>query len=139
VYLRDKTNKDPLEYWDIRKFEREIEDTTTTGKLSVFSLIGMETFVLWPTVDAAATLRLLYQKEVADWVNDGDTASIPVRHHWTILQRAAAIALQAENEEERAVTAMNEYNLSLAADVGSYDMRYLGEPDGVEDTQAYAS
>lgn len=142
VYLRDKTNKDPLEYWDIRRFEREIDDPASTGKPSVFTLVGMETAILWPVADTAATLRLLYMKDLGDMVGDADTPGnglIPTKHHWTIVQRAVAIALQAENEEERAQTAMAEYATSLNADISLYDMRYLGEPDQVQDTQAYAS
>jgi hypothetical protein len=138
IYFKDATNNSPLEYWDIRKFEREIGNHTSAGTPSVFSLVGMETFVLWPVAEAAVSYRLLYQKKLTDLAAGGDIPGVPVRHHYTILLKAAAIGLQAENEEDRAQTALGEYGSALAADLRVYGARQLGEPDQVEDIQGYA-
>lgn len=140
IYLRDATNKKPWDYYDMRRFEREIVDPTTTGKPYIFTVMGFETINFYPVADSALTARLLYLKDLGDMTDDAHTPGtgiVPLKLHYAIVLKAASMALAAENEEERAQYALNEYGATIAAVMRSYDLKQLGEPEAVEDTQGY--
>jgi hypothetical protein len=58
-------------------------------------------------------MRVVYHSSRDELVNDTDVPEIPKELHYAIVQGAAAIALQAENEEERAQTAEDQFNKSV--------------------------
>jgi hypothetical protein len=80
----------------------------------------------------------VYEKEPAELIGDTATPTeLATRFHWVIVFRAAAIALMAENEEERAETAMQEYATGMDRIVNAYSKRQTGRFTTVLDSQGY--
>jgi hypothetical protein len=137
IYLLDVTSKNKLSPWDSRKVARDIPDPTESGKPQVYYLINTNVFRLWPVPDAALNMSLLYEKFFPDLVNDADVPLIPVRYHYAIVLGAAAYALMAESEEDRAGTARSLYDGFVDRATTKFGVRQLDENLEVEDTQGY--
>jgi len=142
ITLRDTNPTSPnaqtyFEYWDRRRFDRDIPNPALTGKPYVYTLINLNEIQVWPVPDTELTLELVYYRTVLDLVQSDDVPAIPERWHYTIIRGAAYLALQAENEEERAQTAMAQFNQDIDRAVTYYANRELGEPDQVEDVMNY--
>lgn len=140
VTVRDVTVADrefPLEYWDYRKYEREIEDLEDDGVPEIYTLLGTQTLLVWRVPASARNIEMVYRKTLADLVDDGDVPGLPALHHYTIVRGAAFIGLQAENEEERAITAQGQFENDLGKMLDFYALAELGEPTQVEDVQGY--
>jgi hypothetical protein len=144
IYVKDMTNLAKLKYYDRHKFVRVIQDPTDVGQAEVYTLVGTNQLQFWRVLQSATTFEVMYQALCPDMVNPTDvpgTAETPFPEivHYAILQCAAAIALQAENEEDRATTALQQYQASLMRFMGKFGERELDEPTTVEDEQGYGS
>jgi hypothetical protein len=80
-------------------------------------------------------MDLLYVRSLPDLTLDSETPSIPARWHYTIVRGAAYIALQAENEEERAQTAQAQFEADLNKMRARYGRDQIGEPEVIEDSE----
>jgi hypothetical protein len=126
-----------LEYWNPSRFDREVENEHYLGKPEVFT-VWNNNILIWPVADTSRTFSLYYQRFLADLVNETDEPAIPLKFHYNIVLGAAYIALQAENEEDRAETAQGQFESNMADMVASYDSAQIGEPEQVEDVMDYA-
>lgn len=107
----DTNNKlDPME---ITEFEREISDPTVTGPPMLYLVFG-DLIDVYPTPDATYNMRLFYIKNIPALSLDTDEPELPNSLHYAVVQAAATVALQAENEEERAQTAEQEFESTIA-------------------------
>lgn len=127
-----------LEYWDRRKWDREVLNDRTLGVPEVFTLFSTNIVRVWPGAQQDRTMDLLYQKTLTDLANPGDIPAFPTKFHYIPVFRAAAIALMAENEEERSQTAQAEYDNGVLKVMSHYEMRELGDFATTQDTQGYS-
>lgn len=142
ITLKDVTSggyPDELIYWDNRKWEREISKEEDQGDPWVYTIFGAKDIQVYPTPTTAKTYRLKYIKALADLVNDADVPVVPTKNHYLIVLGAAFIALQAENEEDRAANAQAQFDTGLDRMVLADMKRQIGEPSMVEDTAYYGS
>lgn len=140
IKLRDVTvNRTPndLEYWDERKFEREIDDQALQGNAELFTILGSSSLQVYPVSQAAATYKLRYIKALPDLVADGETPALPTKNHYLIILGAAYVALQAENEEDRAANAQQQFESKLSKMIEADMKRQVGQPSAVEDVMHY--
>jgi hypothetical protein len=86
------------------EWARVIEDQDETGTPEYYKFINDKTFQLWPVPDAAYAGSITLRMGVADLTNPTDVPSLPDSLHYSVVQGAAAIGLEAENEEDRAST-----------------------------------
>ena len=136
--IRDTTGKRKLRYVTVSEFERTIIDPTTRAAPEIYTITTTETIQLWPVVDVARSFRVVYQQEFTDMVLAPDAAMPgPTRIHYPIVQGAAAIALQAENEEDRAATAKTEFEAAIDRLWAKYNKQELDEPQQVTDVMEY--
>lgn len=122
-----------LEYWGRSKLLRSGYNLAQTGNPELYTILKRDTLQVWPVPTAKRTLEVWYIKELADLVGDAEEPGIPVADHYTIVLGAAAIGLQAENEEDRAATAQSQFEVELSRMVTADEERQVGEPDYVED------
>ena len=143
--LRDATNKVKLEYYDYHKFVREVEDPTQTGFPEIYTRSGLQLYVtLYPIPSAVFAMELTVQFETLDMTGPASEPQTgvtvwPVESHFLIVQRAAALALMAENEEERAKTAQEQYEKGLDKLRRKFVRRNLDENKTVEDVMEYGN
>jgi hypothetical protein len=108
----DTRNKlDPME---ITEFEREIGDAEATGPPSLYFMTAPNEVSIYKVPDAPYTMRVFYIKDIARMDSDTDEPDLPVSLHYAVVQAASVVALQAENEEERAQTAESEFENTIA-------------------------
>lgn len=144
ISIRDKTNQRKLQFYDQHRFFREIADPLEQGQPELYTLQGIEAFVhLWPIPSAVYEMEMIVQTLTGDLVNPADepkagTYFWPAISHYSIIMKAAAIALQAENEEERAKNALDQYDKSLERLRRKFGERELDEPTTVQDVQGYS-
>lgn len=143
ILLRDITNKRKLEYWNRHKFAREIQDPTEKGKPEFYTLVNTDVIQIWRVLEASTDFEIIYQTATPDLVAAGSTPTSgasewPGVASYPIVQRAASIALQAENEEERAKAAQGQYEESLKRLFNKFAERQLDEPETVQDVMDYA-
>jgi hypothetical protein len=126
-----------LEYWDPRKWDRDIDNQNSQGKCEIYTTWG-NVILVWrvPLIDT--TFSLAYQRFLPDLVDGTDVPGIPIKFHYTIVLGAAYRALQAESEEERAQTAQGQFEADIINMIASYGSAQIGEPETVEDTMDYA-
>jgi hypothetical protein len=120
ISLRDVTNNRKLSYKDPVGFDRDIEDPTDTGFSTTYTLTGTQTAVpvlvtVWPINTLPWSCRIFYQATLTDITGlaDGATLPGPLAFHYIYVLGAAAIALQADNEEDRAATAQTTFEAAL--------------------------
>lgn len=133
----------PLDYMGTLQFEDDIQDPSVSGKPTIYTLSGMSGIRLYPVPDAAYELRVTFRRLVFELENDTDTPfeglgvfDPATAYHYTIVQGAAAIALMAENEEDRATTAQDQFNAGISRAIQAYSTR-AGGFGQVRDTQGY--
>lgn len=125
------------QYKDLHVFEDMVEDDTVTGVPDIYTLIGLSTIVLYPVNDAPQTVRLIYRKKVSDLVNDVDVPGVDVVTHYAIVLKAAAIGLQAEDEEDRASTASDEFDSAVISAIAQFSTKQEHAPAQVIDSAGY--
>ena len=143
VYLADPMSNDhKLSFWRWHKFLREISNPDSTGKPEIWSVWGSRELHVYPVANGAYDLKVYYIGNVSDMSADDDEPGgglIPERWHYTIVQGAAAIALQAENEEERSATARALFESGISRGVAHYGLRHGDEFEQVQDVMGYGS
>ena len=130
-------NQTPLEYWDYEKFQREVESTTQSGNPSVWYVLGGQIFI-WPVPDVATDVILVYRAQQPDLVAGTDVPDLfPTRFHYNFAVGAASIGLMAENEEDRAATALADFQGRLDQLVQTYSSKQRTSFATVQDVQGY--
>lgn len=142
VSLKDNTNFRMIKYMEEHEFIEGIQDETQTGNPEVFT-VQSGGIQVWPVPLVAINYRLVYQGSSPDMVNVGDVPQTaggrawPVDTHYPIVLNSAFLALMAENEEERATTALNQYTNMKMRLIGKYNVLQNTEMDATQDTQGY--
>lgn len=127
-----------LKWRDYRDFDESIEDYTVQGTPSWYTTLGLNVAQFYPVADTAFTATLMYEAQLVDLVNPTDVPAIPTRYHYSgIVQLAAAIGLQAENEEERSTAARALANDTIARAATKYSTETIDEFSQVRDSQGY--
>lgn len=136
--VRNMTDKQKLTYMDIVGFEREVSDPTTAGKPTIYTVTANTGIQLYPVPSVQTTFRVVYQDQLADinGLGDGATMPGPARIHYPTVVAAAAIALQADNEEERSQTAQGLRDSAISRLMRKYNTS-LDEPRQVQDVMGY--
>jgi hypothetical protein len=137
--IRDVTSKKKLGYVTISEFERVVIDPTTRGQPDVYTITNMKVVQFYPATDLARTFRVVYQEELVDMAATNVSMPGPTRIHYPIVQGAAMIALQAENEEDRAISAKAEFEAAIDRLWTKYNSKELDEPQQVTDVMGYGS
>lgn len=107
-----------------------IRNMRSTGRPYLFTLEGefpKQRLHLWPVTTEDRDYRLLYIKKIPQLVNPSDVPAIPESFHYPIVTLAASIALMAENEEDRAGTALAQYEQSLERLRAKYGSRQFSD------------
>jgi hypothetical protein len=134
----DPKNSRDMTYMDYREFRRDISNRALPGKPEIYTVNAPKLVSVWPVPTTTINWSLVYEKEPAELIGDTATPTeLATRFHWVIVFRAAAIALMAENEEERAETAMQEYATGMDRIVNAYSKRQTGRFTTVLDSQGY--
>lgn len=140
VAIKDTTYSPPyqkLRYWEAHRFDRELTNPVQTGIPELYTLTGLNTLQVWPIPTVNVRLQIRFTRNVPDLVLGTDTPVIPPEYHFTIVRAAAVIALQAENEEERASEAQDAYEGDLQAAIQFYSSPEGDDPATVEEVQGY--
>jgi hypothetical protein len=142
--LKDLDHLAKIKFWNRHKFTRLIQDETNPGLIELYTLVGTNQIQFWRVPVVATNIMLIYQATTADLVNPTDVPTTaanqwPPMLHYPIVMRAASLALQAENEEDRAKTAQDEFDRALIRCMGKYSEDQLDDPDAVEDSQGYGA
>lgn len=134
INLRDMTgdaSREYLEWYDYRRYQREISVVTEVGMPELFTTFNNE-ILLWRVPSTNRNLSLDYKLGLIDYAsNDDPVAEIPSRHHYTSIYAAAYIALMAENEEERAMTAQQQFEADCFTALDFYNIQQLGTMESV--------
>ena len=143
IDIRDYDNNVKLRQWNRRRFDRDIMVQTDPGFAEIYMVIRNGNIQIWRVPTVATNFQLWYQATCPDLVNPTDVPGtayepFPVACQHAIVVRAAAMALMAENEEQRAQTAQKEYQDALVRCIGAHaGERTIDEPDTVQDTAGY--
>lgn len=142
IFIKDLTNQRKLEYYDRHKFAREISDPAEIGCPEVYTLVDTTSVQIWRVLQEEITYECLFQSATPDLIFPNDEPKTgdnrwPGNVSYLIVLRAAAFALQAENEEERAKNALEQYQNSLLKLMAKFGERELDEPTTVQDVQGY--
>lgn len=142
ITVKDLTNLRKLNYYNRHKWTREIQDPTETGFPEIYTLRNTNEIQVWRVTQEAINFEVMYQAITPDLVNPADIPTTagqvwPVNAHYPIVMKAAAIALQAENEEDRAKNALDQYEKALEKLRKKFGERELDEPTTVQDVQGY--
>lgn len=138
--VRDMTNQTKLQVMDHHTFDRDVTDPTDTGQARNYIIIGTNVIQLWPVLDSAVTFRVIYQRELTDisaLAGDGSNLDGPARTHYPMVLAAAYTALMAENEEERATTALQQFQSAVDTRWRKYSTVDSDEPRQVQDVMGY--
>jgi hypothetical protein len=135
ISIRDQeTGRPKLEYYEPTRYEREIDDFAVSGIPRIYTTFDGSSIEAWPRPDVDRSLRVVFHTLVPDMSGPDDVPGLPLGLHYAIVQRAASIALQAENEEERAQTAQSEYATALDRAIRKYTATTDDEPRQVVET-----
>jgi hypothetical protein len=137
ISIRNETNDAKLRYYERHRFEREFEEPLEPGTPEIYTLVGLESIKVWPLPTENIELRLLYIRAVSDLAEENSIPGIPTQYHYTVVRGAAYIALQAENEEERATTAFQGWIADIERAKRFYSSHEEDEPLSVEEVQGY--
>jgi hypothetical protein len=137
------TRSPKLTYVDPVAFDRDFEDFSEQGDPQYYTVrtLAIAPFLevqVWPVPTTAWTMRVFYQATTSDITGLIDAASLPgpTSFHFPIVQKAAGIALQVDNEEDRSTTAHNAADTAIARLRRKY-LSNLDEGDTVEDVMGY--
>jgi len=132
------TDVTPLEYVPYRKFRNEYPSPNTSGNPEIFTVRALNQIVVYPVPNRTTSWRLVYQGQETELAADGDVPNpLPLKSHYGIVYKAAAIGLMAENEEERAQTAEAQFDRIMDPIMNLYADRQAGEFGTVGDAQDY--
>lgn len=139
VYIKFDGDYESLTYMGLKEFNRRFPTRTTPGKPHSYTMVGTEAR-LYPVPDAVYTGHMVLRERETDLTDPpGDGPNwIPTDLHYLIVVRAAAFALKAENEEERAADALEEYNMMVTNAMSTYGI-HTEEPVFVQDVMEYGS
>lgn len=133
IKMKNLTSKRPMFFYQYRRWTRDILDATTVGVPELFTLFGGNILRVYRVPDKAYSFTLSYERKLPD-LNDGMPVPLmPEFMHYTIVRGSAYIALQAENEEDRAITAQAQFEEDLVKQIGRYGNEQLGQMDTVDD------
>lgn len=138
--IRDTTNMWKLSELSASRWDREIEDPTTQGTPRYYTITGTSTIQLWPVPDFAYNFRVIYQRAltlVSLLTSDATSLDGPADTHYPRVLAAAYTALMAENEEDRAQQALQQFETAIDHRWGRYSKVTLDEPDQVVDVMGY--
>ncbi len=134
--IRNMTVGSKLKYVDPSWYMRELEDLDEQGEPELYTRIG-DVITLWPVPTTTMTVRMVYQRQLSEMTTDGASMPGPDNFHYPIIQAAAYLALQAENEEERAKNAQTQFLAAAERLWGTYSTLEEDEPQQVVNTQGY--
>lgn len=138
VSIRNSTDGNKLKWVDSRQFDADVFDFTVQDVPTTYTTLGQTIIRLYPVLDTTTTFVLTYESALLDMVNDTDVPGIPTRYHYSgIVQGAAAIALQAENEEERSTAARALFDSTVGRAILKFSGETLDEFKTVRDVQEY--
>jgi hypothetical protein len=143
VVVRSSTSVRKLIHKDYQSFVDNYADQTltnpSTGMPQFYSVYSGGQVIVWPTPDVDYSVDISYRMNFNSLVDDTDDLGIPSSLHYAVVLGAAYIALQAENEEERAQTAQAQFESRVSAAWlrDSRSATGLDSSDQVEDTQGY--
>lgn len=135
--IRDMTTGAKLVRLSTSQFERDIEDPTDTGAPQLYRVIGTSDVQVWPLPDFATTYQVVYRTKFTDMSSDVAQMPGPVEIHYPIIQGASYLALQAENEEERAKNAQAQFLAAIDGLWNTYGDNDEDEPQQVVDVMGY--
>jgi hypothetical protein len=92
-----------------------------------------------PVPPPSRNLEIIYIKALSDLALDAEEPGLPVKNHYLIVEKAAAIALQAENEEDRAANADAIAESGIEKMIDADMARQVGQSGSTEDVMAYGS
>lgn len=137
IILKNLTNGSKLRFFPLIRFERQIPEPSEPGNAEIYTLLELNEITVWPIPQVPTEYRLVYHRSIPDLVTSEDVPSIPAQYHYTIVRGAAYIALQAENEEERAQTAGAGFQSDVNRAINFYSSHEDDELQTVEDVQGY--
>lgn len=140
--IRNVTGSSKLSYKDIEGFERDIYDPTATGSPQIYTVTGTQTIQIYPALASDSLFRVVYQRRlnlVSTLANDGTPLDGDAHFHYPVVLAAAFTALMAENEEERAQTALGQFDNAIETRWQKYSSVQLDEPEQVVDVMGYGS
>ncbi len=127
-----------LKQVDYTWFEREVLSPTTTGNPELYAVRGdFDDVVVYP-VPTTNDWVMRYLKTLPDLVSDNDVPGLPQAFHFPIVLRAAATGHEAENEEDRAQSKLDQWEAAVVRKIQKYSNSTRGEARQVTDTQGYS-
>lgn len=125
-----------LKYMDVVGFEDQIDDPTQQGTPTNYTVLTGNTVQIWPVPDTNTTFSVIYQDALADTGADGTNMPGPVMIHYTCVMHSAYLALQADNEEDRAKTAQDQAQQAVWRIIRKYRAN-LDSQRQVQDSMGY--
>lgn len=120
--VRDNTQGLKLQELDPLAYDRDLDNPNEPGLPQNYSVFASAVapglnLAIWPASTQAWSLQLRYQATMTDITTLGDGVQMPgpVQMHYAYVQGAAAIALQADNEEDRAATAQQLFESKISS------------------------
>lgn len=110
--IRNKTTRLKLRYLEYSQFEREVEDPDQMGYPYIYTVVG-DSIQVWPTPDNTYDFRMIYQSALPEMTSSIGNMPGPTRIHYPVVQAAAYLGLQAENEEDRAANAQGQFEAAV--------------------------
>jgi hypothetical protein len=151
--VRDTTNDVKLQYVEPTQFFRDYSGGTTpsTGGPTKYTITrgGQEPTVagsgetmkitLWPTSTVDLNIEVTTAIFPSPMTDEATHLPVPEACCYAVVTASAFIALQAENEEERAQTAQAQFQSRVASLINRYNPDTQDEPGQVSDVQGYFS
>lgn len=142
ITVKDLTNLSKLKFFNRHRFAREITDSTEIGLPEVYTLTGTNIIQIWRVLSSSVEFEIVYQARTPNLIEPEDVPTTsgnmwPANTSYPIVQRAAAIGLQTENEEERAKSAQEQFDKALERLRKKFAEQELDEPDTVQDVMEY--
>lgn len=143
IKLRDVTDElvggsgVDLEFMDRREFQRQFSNSLASGNPEYYTILGSNKIQVYPDPTGNRNYKATFVKKLADLVGEAEEPAIPVANHYTIVRGAAYVALQAENEEERAASAQSQFESDLDKMIMNDQIRQIGEMATITDAQGY--
>lgn len=135
--IRDTDRGVKLIHISSSHFERDIEDPTAEGPPQAYRVIGTSDIQIWPVPDTAISYQVVYRTKLTDMSVDAATMPGPLDIHYPVIQAAAYLALQAENEEERAKYAQTQFLSAVDGLWNLYSDNEDDEPQQVVNVMGY--
>lgn len=126
-----------LKYEDAVGFERDVDNPDAPGMPYCYVTYAGAVRV-YPVPTQLISLRLMYQKDLADINSLADAADMPgpIAIHYIVVIGAAYIGLQAESEEDRSSTAQAMFEAGISRTVRRLKSR-IDESEQVVNVMGY--